>query len=937
MIKKVKRCMCQNKRILAWIMSVVLFFGILPIYEIDADDKLVSGYYTYEILDNGTARIVEYNGAATIVNVPETLKGYTVTEIGESAFASSSIKQVTLPNSTETIGNKAFNGCTKLTEITLQDGLLTIGDEAFSGCTSLTTIILPDSLLRIGAEAFRSCTNLTAITLPNNLNSIGERAIVYCTNVSTIHIPASVSNIEYGAFSYSRLESITVDEDNKQYKSVDGILFNKDGSELHTYPRTKSGNLYEVPDHVKYIADYAFSGVSRLECLELQTGLLSIGKEAFDATNFPSILIPKTVASIGTRAFGNTQLKEIVVDEENEYYSSHSGVLYNKEMTELICYPGSKQATEYAIPDGVTHIGEYAFDPGKSLLKVSCLTIPTSVRYFERNAFYYDSPSEIYYLGSETDWNKISFEEDWISEYLLEDITITFALSSNPTATPTIKPTATVKPTASPTVKPTATPTVKPTATPTVKPTATPAIKPTATSTVKPTATPTVKPTATPTVKPTATPTPKPTINPGPTTDPSLFTYEVTSDTTAKITGYTGAKVDIVLPSVIDGYTITAIDEWAFAEQKSLKSVVISDYVESLGYSCFWECPNLESVIISNSVKSIGETAFYKCTSLKSIEIPDSVTTLGNNVFKKCTALESVVLSDNLTDIPDAAFYECEKLTYVDFPAFLEIIDINAFNGCLSLKSIELPNKLTTIKQSAFSDCDSLREVKFPDSLLSVELHAFAYCDLLREVYISSSVNSINEAYAFHDCQSLVSIIVDDNNKVYASYEGILYNKEFSELHYVPIGVSAFTIIESAVTMGEYSMNNEYCERSLDYIIYLGDHLSIVDNMYLEEDKILYVKAEYVDAFQEKVDREWPYFIVKAYDESLFPEISLGDINADASINASDALLVLKCAASMIEFSDDELSAADVTRDGKVNASDALKILKYAAGIINEI
>ncbi|MBP0970497.1 MAG: leucine-rich repeat domain-containing protein, partial [Oscillospiraceae bacterium] len=104
-----------------------------------------------------------------------------------------------------------------------------IGDNAFSWCEKLTSVTLPDSLTRIGVGAFAGCTHLTDITIPKNVTSIASPAL----------------------FSYcDALRSIAVDPDNTAYASADGVLFNKDLTQLLRYPIGNGGTQYSVPDSV---------------------------------------------------------------------------------------------------------------------------------------------------------------------------------------------------------------------------------------------------------------------------------------------------------------------------------------------------------------------------------------------------------------------------------------------------------------------------------------------------------------------------------------------------------------------------------------------------------------------------------------------------------------------------------------------------------------
>lgn len=112
----------------------------------------------------------------------------------------------------------------------------------------------------IGNSAFFRCESVTGISIPSSVTSIGEHAFDRCNALTNITIPASVTSIGNYAFSYGKnLVSITVDEDNKNYTSKDGVLFNKDITELIQYPSGNTRKSYSIPNSVMNIGDYAFN------------------------------------------------------------------------------------------------------------------------------------------------------------------------------------------------------------------------------------------------------------------------------------------------------------------------------------------------------------------------------------------------------------------------------------------------------------------------------------------------------------------------------------------------------------------------------------------------------------------------------------------------------------------------------------------------------
>ena len=240
-----------------------------------------------------------------------------------------------------------------------------IESSAFNGCANLTSIIIPDSVTSIGDFAFENCSGLTSITIPDSVTSIGDHAFYNC----------------------SSLTNITVSENNKYFSSLNGVLFNKDKTELVTYLTGNERTEYAIPDSVTSIGDRAFYKCSSLTSIIIPDSVTSIGDHAFyNCSSLTSITIPDSVTSIGDHAFYNcSSLTNITVSENNKYFSSLNGVLFNKDKTELITYPIGNERTEYTIPDSVTSIGNFIFYNCSSLTSI---TIPDSVTSIGNFAFY---------------------------------------------------------------------------------------------------------------------------------------------------------------------------------------------------------------------------------------------------------------------------------------------------------------------------------------------------------------------------------------------------------------------------------------------------------------------------------------------------------------------------------------------------------------------
>ena len=123
--------------------------------------------------------------------------------------------------------------------VVIEDGVTSIGEGVFEYCHQLVNITIPDSVTSIGAKAFLYCYNLTDITIPDSVTSIGEVAFFNCTG----------------------LTGITVDTNNKYYTNdSNGVLFNKDMTQIILYPAKSDLTTYNIPESVTEISDGAFYG-----------------------------------------------------------------------------------------------------------------------------------------------------------------------------------------------------------------------------------------------------------------------------------------------------------------------------------------------------------------------------------------------------------------------------------------------------------------------------------------------------------------------------------------------------------------------------------------------------------------------------------------------------------------------------------------------------
>ena len=263
-------------------------------------------------------------------------------------YKDESIHNVIIENGITSIGEYSFSDCIGLKSVALPESVTYINYDAFCGCTSLANIDFPDNITYIGSSAFADCTGLTSVDFPNSLTHLGSSAFAGCTGLTEITIPDSLTNLYENTFAYcTSLTSITIPEN---ITRIDLAFVGCTG--ITDIKVDKNNSVFD----------------SRNDCnaiIETETNKLILGCK--------KTLIPDSVTCIDDGAFyGCTDMESIT------------------------------------IPDGVTSIGDSAF---YMCLRLKSITIPDSVTRIAIHAFAYcDSLTDVYYGGTEEQWNEIVIE-----------------------------------------------------------------------------------------------------------------------------------------------------------------------------------------------------------------------------------------------------------------------------------------------------------------------------------------------------------------------------------------------------------------------------------------------------------------------------------------------------------------------------------------------
>ncbi len=667
-----------------------------------------------------------------------------VKSLGDEVFKyCTSLASVVMPNSLTSMGACAFYNCTSLTSMEIPNGVTSICEDTFYGCTSLTDIKIPNNLTSIGASAFFECTNLKSIEIPsgvtdileytfqncyklaritmgNDVKSIGECAFFDCESLTNVKMPNSVTFIGEGAFAgcwhmgsiqipnsvifigkeaFLGCASITVDDSNANYKSIDGNLYSKDGKILIQYSVGKTDKKFSIPDSVTTIGDNAFKDCSDIVEIEIPDNVTSIGEGTFyGCSSLTSIEIPNSVTSIANRAFyGCSSLTSVKIGNNVASIGSYA-------------FGACFDLTDVKIPNSVTSIGDNAFIQCYSLASIVISSNVTSME----DVVFSSCPNLIVYCHSAIRPN------GWCN-YWQYQCPVVWDCNNNDVAS-----------------------------------------------------------------------------------DGYIYTvidgvrYGLKKRKATVVARHSSQSTEANILSSITHkgvkYSVTSIEEHAFANYPNLIKVVVPKSIKSIGGSAFRDCMRLTSIMVDENntkYKSIDGNLYTKNGKIliqyaigksdDTFKIPSSVKSTG--ALRDCKRLTSIIVDEKNTKHKsiDGNLYTRDGKTLIQYavgksdnsfkiPNTVTSIGAFAFQDCSSLTSIEIPSSVTSIGAFAFRNCKNLTSVEIPNSVKSIGIWAFFDCNSLTRVVIPTSVTSIGDL-AFSNCFR-VKIYCEATSKPSGWHEG---------------------------------------------------------------------------------------------------------------------------------------------------------------------
>lgn len=274
----------------------------------------------------------------------------------------------------------------------------TIEYAAFADCTGITSVEIAEGVKCIERECFKNCTGLTSVKIPSSLKYISGEAFSGCDLITEFNIPAGLTGDLTEAFvGMKNLKAINAEEGGKRYVSIDGVLYSRyeyeyeywyedeqqDVKALVAVPAAYESDNFIIPDTVTRISSGAMVGCSKITGITLPDTALWISESDVFGLGITKLHIPKNIFTVGGLSKACPYLEEITVDPENEKMTAVDGVLFNKDMTVLKCYPTNKKdVSVYTVPDSVKTIIRNAFYGAK----LEEIIIPESVEELDIEA-----------------------------------------------------------------------------------------------------------------------------------------------------------------------------------------------------------------------------------------------------------------------------------------------------------------------------------------------------------------------------------------------------------------------------------------------------------------------------------------------------------------------------------------------------------------------
>lgn len=408
-----------------------------------------------------------------------------------------------------------------------------------------------------------------------------------------------------------------------------------------------------------------------------------------------------------------------------------------------------------------------------------------------------------------------------------------------------------------------------------------------------------------------------------------FYTYTI-SNNEITITACNSNNTNIIIPEKINGYNVTNLADYAFANCTSTKKITMPDSIINIGSYAFDNCSNLESIIFSKNIKHVGYNAFQQCENLKNVYISDLTSwceidfasqhsnpaLYANNLFINGELVREISIPECITDIKKYTFDHWQRLEKVYLHENIKSMEYSAFNYCTSIQEVHIsdldawcrinfescgnpltysgnlylngkavtevavPEDVTELRYT-FLGCDTIKSIKLHDNLTLIGTDAFSGCASLLSIDIPYSVKKIDHE-AFVDCRSLANLLIPN---------GVTYIGDFA--FWNCYNLTNVNIQNAATQIERFVFDN--CNYLTVYC-----HIGIIPSRL----------SKY------------------GYNYKCF-----GDFDNDKKLSSTDTVLMRKSLLGEYDENYDE-KVADISQDNNFDIRDLVHLKKKLAGII---
>lgn len=679
-----------------------------------------------------------------------------ITVIPASILAGTSVEEIHLPTSVETIDSYAFSDNEHLKKINLKDGVKAIHSGAFSGNGSLAQVDLPDTLEYIADYAFSGTGSLASIDLPASVKQIGYSAF-YDSGLTSIHLPAKLESIGNSAFYSTRLSEVKLPASLKYlgwgaFSDIDSLKKVEVNSNIETSHYSNSWSspfasspltVITIKDGVTVVADRMFEGQSGITSLTLPSSLLEVRPYAFTGIGIESLSLPAGLQKLGTHSFArSSNLKSVIIP--SSLVEGDGAFIDSKDLVNISLASGTTKIidglfrgtgfSEFTIPEGITEIGANAFSDNENL---TTITLPSTLRAIGANAFSNTSLKRIVLPPGMKKIPDGLLQGTKVEEFVIpegvEEIGVQ-AFAYNPFLKSVVLPSS-LKKIGYGAFQNTGIESI-------IFKDGLVEIDDYAFSNAN--------------LKSVLLPNSVTRLGGSAFSGISTLTSVTLSEGLTEINAgtFSGTSLErVILPSAV-----TIIHDSAFSRVSTLKDIIFSDGLKRIERGAF-DGTGLTDVTLPSQLEYLGAGAFAT-ESLRSIHIPKSLKEAGtyywaDGPFAGASNLQTVTFEVGTSQVVDNLFRGAH-IESLDLPATIEEIGNQAF-AYSALEKITLPDSIKEIGIAAFYRTN-LESIHIPDSVTEMGGAVFTESSRLKQARLSASMKYIPESMFSHTSLSSIEI-----------------------------------------------------------------------------------------------------------------------------------------------------------------------------------